>query len=151
MDNSGKNLDVVIINMLERFCEIFDTVISTNYRIKVTESEMLDKYLDLAREKTKYDNFTHHHWRFRIVHKIFANKFIFLWRLDFPKIWNSQEAKSVCKLHREKFQAMVEIKEKATVVPKRTLQIVWIGGMNVGINTWRMKGSNSKRIKVILL
>ena len=42
--------DLIIINKTKRTCEIVDFAVPADYRIKLKESEKMDKYLNLARE-----------------------------------------------------------------------------------------------------
>ena len=46
----ARRLDLVLINIQKRTCQIIDFAVSADYRVKVKEGEKLDKYLELARE-----------------------------------------------------------------------------------------------------
>ena len=48
--------DLIIINKKKRICKIVDLAVPADHRINLKESEMKDKYLDLARELKKLWN-----------------------------------------------------------------------------------------------
>ena len=50
---SARRPDLIIINRKRRICKIVDFAVSSDYRIKLTECEKKDMYLDLARELKK--------------------------------------------------------------------------------------------------
>ena len=58
--------DLIIINKKKKInCKIMDFAVPADHRIKLTESEKKDKYLDLASElKHKSDNYTNRDWCF---------------------------------------------------------------------------------------
>ena len=48
---STRRPDQVLINKKKRTCHLVDFAVPGDYRVKIKESEMIDKYLDLSREK----------------------------------------------------------------------------------------------------
>ena len=46
----SKRQDLVLINKKKRTCWLVDFAVPTNYRVKIKESEKIDKYLHIARE-----------------------------------------------------------------------------------------------------
>ena len=45
--------DLVLINKKKRTCQLVDFAVPADHRVKLKESEKIDKYLDLARELKK--------------------------------------------------------------------------------------------------
>ena len=50
---SARRPDLIVINNKKRTCKIVDFAVPADHSIKLIESEMKDKYLDLARELRK--------------------------------------------------------------------------------------------------
>ena len=46
----ARKLDLVMVNKKKRTGHLVDFAVSANYKIKMKESEKINKYLDLARE-----------------------------------------------------------------------------------------------------
>ena len=53
---SARRPDLVIIKEKKRTCRIMDFAVQADHRVKLKESVMRDKYLDLARELKKLWN-----------------------------------------------------------------------------------------------
>ena len=71
---SARRPEQVIVNKKKRTCQIVDFAIPADHKVKLKESEKIDKYLDLARELKKTmedesDGDTNCNWCARYSHQ----------------------------------------------------------------------------------
>ena len=72
---SARRLDLIVIDKTKKNCQIVDSAVSVDHRIKLKESEKKDKYHDLAREIKQFmehegDNYTNRDWYFLYSHQM---------------------------------------------------------------------------------